>query len=60
VAVTVEPVHQTVALFGVIIGGIQASAATPRAKRRAARSLNEDTITVVFPSLNVKHVWRRV
>jgi len=34
VAVTVEPVHQTIALFGVIIGGIQASAATPSMKLR--------------------------
>ena len=49
-AATVEPMHQIVALFGVIIGGTQASAATPRAKkRRAAMSLNENTITVVFP-----------
>jgi len=55
--------HQTVALFGVIIGGAQTSrfdrrmglsaagaAETPRVKkRRAAGSLNENIIIVVGP-----------
>lgn len=62
-AVTFEPMHQTVALFGVIIGGAQTSrfdrrmglsaagaAETPRVKkRRAAGSLNENIIIVVGP-----------
>jgi hypothetical protein len=60
VAVTSEPMHQTVDLFGVIIGGAQTSrldmynglsaagaAETPRVKkRRAAGSLNEKIIIV--------------
>ena len=63
VAVTVEPMHQTVALFGVTIDGAQTSrfdkrtglsaagaAETPRAKkRRAVGSLDENIIIVVGP-----------
>jgi hypothetical protein len=66
--------HQTVDLFGVIIGGDQTSrfdmckglgaagaAETPRAKkRRAAGSLNEKIIIVGSFPLTSKYVWRKV